>query len=346
MLESKHSLPILLVGQGLAGTILAHTLDQASVPFFMVDAPKTFFTSSYAAGGIFNPVTGRKLEKTWLVEELFGYLFPFYASLEKTLDCSFFHPMPLFRPYANEEMKSWLLERKEAIHNEYLCWEDKGVWVEKAGWLDVESLLTYSKRYFQSKKLIKEIAINPSIDLTIFDDEVHFQGQAYACVVFCEGYHAQQHNPFFGHLNFLPAKGELMKIRSQEPSSDYILNKNGFLLPLGNHEFKVGATYRWDDFSNQASTSAQLDLRAKLKTFGINEYQEIEMSAGVRPATQDRRPLVGFHPHLPLAIFNGFGSKGVSLSPYFAQQWLAEWKGEGQINSEASIRRFYHLFST
>ncbi|MHA8060190.1 NAD(P)/FAD-dependent oxidoreductase [Aquirufa beregesia] len=346
MLKNKHSLPVLIIGQGLAGTILAHTLDQAGVPFYLVDAPKTFFTSSYAAGGIFNPVTGRKLEKSWLVDELFSYLFPFYTALEKTLSSSFFHPMPLFRPYANEEMKSWLLERKEGIDNEYLRWTDEGVWVEKAGWLDVDSLLRCSKSYFQTKNIYQEIAIYPATDLKISGDVIYFQKQTYACVIFCEGYHAQQNNPFFGHLNFLPAKGELMKISSLEPSQEYILNKNGFLLPLGNHEFKVGATYRWDDFSNQPSISAQLDLRNKLKSLGLNSYEEIEMSTGVRPATQDRRPLVGFHPHLPLAIFNGFGSKGVSLSPYFAHQWLAEWKAEGQINSEASIRRFYHLFST
>ncbi|MHA8062435.1 NAD(P)/FAD-dependent oxidoreductase [Aquirufa aurantiipilula] len=346
MIKNKHSLPVLIVGQGLAGTILAHTLDQADVTFHILDAPKNYFTSSFAAGGIFNPVTGRKLEKSWLVDELFSYLFSFYTQLEKSLSGSFFHPIPLFRPFANEEMKSWLLERKESIDNEYLRWTDEGVWIEKAGWLDVENVLNCSKQYFQSKNIRQEIALNPSSDLEILREKILFQGQAYACVIFCEGFHAQQHNPYFGHLNFLPAKGELMKIKSNDASQEYILNKNGFLLPLGNHEFKVGATYRWDDFSNQPSTLAYLDLKNKLKSFGVDSYEEIEMSTGVRPATQDRRPLVGFHPHLPLAIFNGFGSKGVSLSPYFAQQWLAEWKGEGQINSEASIRRFYHLFST
>ncbi len=346
MRENKQNLPVLIVGQGLAGTILAHTLEQASVNYWVIDAPQAYFTSSYAAGGIFNPVTGRKLEKSWLVDELFSYLFPFYSALEKKLGVSFFHPMPLFRPFANKEMKTWLLDRKEQIHNAYLSWEEAGVWVEKAGWLDVESLLICSKQYFQSKNVIQEITLDPVNDLEFTSEGVFFQGQTFACVIFCEGFHAQQHNPYFGHLNFLPAKGELMKIKSTEPSEDYILNKNGFLLPLGNQEFKVGATYRWDDFSNQASISAQIDLRAKLETFGIQHFEELNMSTGVRPATQDRRPLVGFHPHLPLAIFNGFGSKGVSLSPYFSQEWLREWKGEGEINSEASIRRFYHLFST
>ncbi|RXK49879.1 NAD(P)/FAD-dependent oxidoreductase [Aquirufa rosea] len=346
MPKNNESLPILIVGQGLAGTVLAHTLDQLGIPFTLLDAPKIYFTSSYAAGGIFNPITGRKLEKSWLVEELFNYLFPFYTSLEKSLAQSFFHPMPLFRPFANEEMKKWLMERKEAIHNEYLRWTEEGVWVEKAGWLDVEGFLRVSRDYFFGKKCLKEFALDPIKDVVLGASSVRFQEQEYSCLVFCEGFHAQKQNPYFGHLNFLPAKGELLKIRTQEPAEDYILNKNGFLLPLGNREFKVGATYRWDDFSQEASDTARLDLNNKLKSLGVYHYEEMEMSTGVRPATQDRRPLVGFHPHLPLAIFNGFGSKGVSLSPYFAKEWLAEWMGEKEINSEASIRRFYHLFST
>jgi hypothetical protein len=64
--------PYLIVGQGLAGTILAHHFLEAQIPFEIWDASPTYFTSSHAAGGIFNPVTGRKLEKTWLAEELFN----------------------------------------------------------------------------------------------------------------------------------------------------------------------------------------------------------------------------------------------------------------------------------
>jgi ascorbate-specific PTS system EIIC-type component UlaA len=44
-------------------------------------------------------------------------------------------------------------------------------------------------------------------------------------------------------------------------------------------------------------------------------------------------------------IFNGFGSKGVSLSPYFAKQWTDEILTNSSVHPEASIRRFYHLFS-
>jgi 2-polyprenyl-6-methoxyphenol hydroxylase-like FAD-dependent oxidoreductase len=79
----KSNKSILIVGHGLAGTILAHHLHQENREFQIWDSSSTHFTSSNAAGGIFNPVTGRKLEPTWLANEIFTYLFPFYQAMEK-----------------------------------------------------------------------------------------------------------------------------------------------------------------------------------------------------------------------------------------------------------------------
>jgi len=322
----KNANPFNIVGQGLAGTILAHHFLEAGIPFVIYDSPETHFTSSQAAGGIFNPVTGRKLEKTWLAEDLFPYLVDFYSRLEQTLGASFFHPMPLFRPFANEEMKTWLLDRKETIDHTYLRWEAEGVWVEQAGWVDVLKLLQISRLYFIEKGLLKI--------------ETYTGHEA----IFCEGFHGQK-NPLWSSLPFLPAKGELMEIQSDEPSEDYILNKNGFILPLGGKQFKVGATYSWKEFTNEITSESREALADKLKAMGVESYEFISQKTGVRPATQDRRPFVGFRPDGNAGIFNGFGSKGVSLSPFFAKQWTQEILGKAEVDSEASIRRFYHLFS-
>jgi len=138
-------------------------------------------------------------------------------------------------------------------------------------------------------------------------------------------------------IRFLPAKGELLTFKSNQPSEEYILNKNGFVLPLGNHKFKVGATYRWDEYGPFSVPEAQAELKQKLVNFQIDQYEEIEKLVGVRPATQDRRPLVGMHPTMSVGIFNGFGSKGVSLMPYFADAFVGEWLEKngtsGGINS-------------
>ena len=332
----KNNKPILIIGQGLAGTILAHTALQAGFEVEIWDSPTTHFTSSWAAGGIFNPVTGRKLEATWLAEEIFTFLFPFYEGLEKTLGVQFFYPRPLFRPFAHAEMKRWLLDRKSQIDHDFLRWTDEGVWVSKTGWVDVATLLSASSNFFAEKKILKNrlFAESELSEITVLFDRI----------VCCEGFHGQQNSLWKG-FGFLPAKGELLRFKSNQPSEDYILNKNGFVLPLGNQEFKVGATYRWDEYGPDSIPEAQAELKQKLANFQIEDYEELEKLVGVRPATQDRRPLVGMHPQVNVGIFNGFGSTGVSLMPYFADAWVGEWLGKKMVHSEASIRRFSHLFS-
>jgi hypothetical protein len=327
----KTNKPYLLVGQGIAGTVLAHHFLQANIPFEIWDSPK-HFNSSYAAGGIFNPVTGRKLEKTWLADELFDYLFSFYQQLEKTLSASFFYPMPLFRPFANAEMKQWLMDRKPQINHDFLNWEEDGVWVKKAGWVDVASLLRHSKNYFEGIKIFSDRTFQE-------EDASNFEA-----VIFCEGFHAVQ-NPIWNKLPFLPAKGELIRFHSNEPSRDCILNKNGFILPLPDGAFKVGATYRWDEFTPFPTTSSREELMSKLTSMGVSEYELLETYVGIRPATQDRRPFVGMLAGDTMGIFNGFGSKGVSLSPYFAQSFVQAIKGEKELDPDVSIRRYSHLFS-
>lgn len=327
----KTNKPYLLVGQGIAGTVLAHHFLQANIPFEIWDSPK-HFNSSYAAGGIFNPVTGRKLEKTWLADELFDYLFSFYQQLEKTLSASFFYPMPLFRPFANAEMKQWLMDRKPQIYHDFLNWEEDGVWVKKAGWVDVASLLRHSKNYFEGIKIFSDRTFQE-------EDASNFEA-----VIFCEGFHAVQ-NPIWNKLPFLSAKGELIRFHSNEPSRDCILNKNGFILPLPDGAFKVGATYRWDEFTPFPTTSSREELISKLTSMGVSEFELLETYVGIRPATQDRRPFVGMLAGDTMGIFNGFGSKGVSLSPYFAQSFVQAIKGEKELDPDVSIRRYSHLFS-
>ena len=331
MSNVKISKPYLIVGQGVAGTVLAHHFLQANIPFQIWDSP-IHFNSSYAAGGIFNPVTGRKLEKTWLADELFDYLFPFYQQLEKTLNASFFYPMPLFRPFANAEMKQWLLDRKSEINHDFLTWTDVGVWVKQAGWVDVASLLRHSKNYFEKHGFYAAKTFQEA-------DAMDFEG-----VIFCEGFHATQ-NSLWNKLPFLPAKGELIRFQSNEPSRDCILNKNGFILPLPDGAFKVGATYRWDEFTQTPTASSREELIGKLTSMGVSNYELLDTYVGIRPATQDRRPFVGMLSGNNRGIFNGFGSKGVSLSPYFAHAFTQDILGEKELQADVSIHRYSHLFS-
>ena len=79
-----------------------------------------------------------------------------------------------------------------------------------------------------------------------------------------------------------------------------------------------------------------------LKGNTVNKSQLVDQIAGIRPTVLDRRPLIGQHPNLKNQyIFNGFGSKGVSLIPWCAQHFLAFLLDrQNALNPELDIQRF------
>jgi glycine/D-amino acid oxidase-like deaminating enzyme len=75
-------------------------------------------------------------------------------------------------------------------------------------------------------------------------------------------------------------------------------------------------------------------------------YEIVDQNWGIRPTTPDRRPLLGSHPtYENRVILNGFGTKGVSLAPFFSGQLAAWLEGESEITPEVNIRRYKSLYS-
>ena len=76
-------------------------------------------------------------------------------------------------------------------------------------------------------------------------------------------------------------------------------------------------------------------------------FRIIHQEWGIRPTSPDRRPMLGAHPgNKNIIAFNGLGTKGVSLSPYFAHH-LALWLEEtGDLSTEVNIYRFKALYSS
>lgn len=110
----------ILVGQGIAGTSLAWHLIQAGKKVLVVN-DSTRPSASLVAAGIYNPLTGRKLVKTWMADTIFPYAVHFYSQLESTLGGKFVYPLPIYRPYRTlEERKSFLAHASEAGILEYI----------------------------------------------------------------------------------------------------------------------------------------------------------------------------------------------------------------------------------
>ena len=86
-------------------------------------------------------------------------------------------------------------------------------------------------------------------------------------------------------------------------------------------------------------------LKKKIENILKCKYEIIEKQAGIRPATKDRRPFVGFHPNNnKIGIINGLGSKGISLAPYCTKVLIDNIQNHKNINREINIKRYISLY--
>ena len=102
----------LIIGQGISGTWLSYYLQKANKSFLVIDNNQ-FNSASRIAAGIINPVTGRRIVKTWMIDELISFLLPAYEELGIDLGINAiqqksmidFHPTPQMKIAFDERRK-------------------------------------------------------------------------------------------------------------------------------------------------------------------------------------------------------------------------------------------------
>ena len=337
----------IVVGQGIAGSVVALQLLRRGQRILVIGNSKANSASSMAAG-LYNPITGRSMVKTWLAEALFPYLNRFYREVEQTLGAQFLHPMPIFRPFVTAQERA-IWQKKAANHPDFITavvpatyhQENMrhlhgGIVLQQAGYLDVRVFLKATRTYLEGQGAYLEADF--AHDRMQLGEHVHYQGLNARQVIFCEGPHAYK-NPLFSTLPFRWVKGELLLVTLQQPL-EVIYNRGVFVVPQAACQALVGATYARQDLSWAPTEQASKALEARLqRTFSL-AYTVQDQRVGIRPATFDRRPLIGLHPQYPqVGIFNGLGTKGVSLAPYFAQIFVEHLLSQTPLLSAVKLSR-------
>ncbi|GAB3272417.1 FAD-dependent oxidoreductase [Larkinella harenae] len=346
----------LIVGQGIAGSVLAWTLHQRGKKIVLVNSPQ-HPSASLAAAGIFNPLTGKKLVRTWKADLLFPFLRIFYGKAEQTLNTHFLNFSTIYRPYRSiEEQNSYLAQTADQSIGQYVAdsVDDQayqpyihnpfgGLEVTQAGWLDVPVFLSEIRAYFEQRGQYIEAHFN-SEDVVIEESNVVWQEQTFGKLIYCEGPHAYR-NPWFDWLPYNPVKGQTIDITMNNYSIRTIVNQGVFIMPVESNNYRVGATYTWHDIDWQTTEDGKVFLEQKLQALLKVPYQVVGQRVGIRPATKDRRPFIGLHPvHSAIGIFNGLGTKGVSLAPYFADQFADFLEGRKELDPEVNIERAFSLY--
>lgn len=350
------TIDFLVIGQGVAGSVLAWTLDQRGCSVLLADDP-VLPSASGVAAGIVNPLTGRKLVRTWKADELFPFLRQFYTDIEQQLDVRFFHPKPIYRPFRSATEKTDYLallndpgtrayaheatddERYRAyIHNPL-----GGLRVEQAGWVDLTEFVRIIKGYFVRKNQYYEGRIGRE-ELAINENSVTWNGLTINKVIFCDGVQASE-NPLFAYLPYNPVKGQILTATVADYPIPEIINQGVFILPVRPGLIRIGATYTWHDINWQTTDDGRSFLEFKVNAVLKVPYQIVAQQAGIRPSTKDRRPFIGQHPKYPaVGIFGGMGTKGVSLAPYLAENFARHLLNGEDLEPEANISRYESLY--
>nr|WP_295930254.1 FAD-binding oxidoreductase [uncultured Dyadobacter sp.] len=344
----------LIIGQGIAGTSLAWHLHGLGEKILIV-GDSSLPSSSRVAAGIFNPLTGKKLVKTWLADDLFPYAKSFYKELEDKLQCRLVHEAAIYRPFRSiEEQNTYLaqtadpgiapyISQTQDTELPYVNGDFGGLHVIQAGWIDLPALLDASRAYFENEGLYEEATFKVS-GLNRNDDWVEWDGKRFGTVIFCQGFMALE-NAFFDWLPFTPVKGQILEIATDVALKPYIINQGIFALPVSENRMKVGATYSWDPLNWEPTEEATAELEAKMKGLLNFSYELKGAAAGIRPSVRDRRPLVGIHPEFSnVAIFNGLGTKGVTLAPFLASEFCNHLTGGKELNPLVNIKRYFSLY--
>lgn len=320
-----------IFGGGLAGSVLAHTLIQQGKRPLVIDLPGKSRCSQVAAG-LINPIGGRRLNLIWKAKTLIPFATSFYRSLEELHKTQFFHPRKIARLFASpDERKQWQKRESDA---DYHPWTDSldtlktpqeisvsnkdGIAVKGAGYLDMPHLIQAIRSELVSQEFLIETEFDYS-EIKATEDCVQWRNLSAPYAIFCEG-HLATSNPWFPFIPYKPAKGIIGNIVSDVEFNDTVIIKKHFLLPRHDKTIAVGATYDWDHIDEIADAKSTAELEVFLDRMLGNQWKWTSIGAGIRPATAGAKPVVGPNPKNPRILsFNGFGSKGATQTPYFAQ---------------------------
>lgn len=344
----------IILGQGLAGSAIAYQLIKRNYRILIIDDAGAN-NSSRIAAGLFNPITGKRLLKTWMADTLFPYLHHYYKEIETLTGSQFYHPMPVYRPFLSvEEQNEWMGRSADPTYQQYINQiftehtirniKDPfgGVLLKQSGYVNTTQYIDALRILFRERATLSNEAFQPHL-LKFENDIVKYGNHKADKLIVCSGTHAFS---WFDWIPVIPLKGETITIDTNYVE-ETIINRGIYMIPsnkTGN--WRVGATYNFNDKVEGVTSGGRTELENKVGELVDFDFEIQTHEWGMRPTTPDRRPILGCHPEKKsLFVFNGLGTKGISLAPYFSQV-LIHWIEKKQtLNKEVDIQRFKSLYS-
>ena len=349
---AKTAVDYIIVGHGIAGALLGYFLEQGGSSCYYIDHPQQKAATQVAAG-IINPITGRRFVKAWRVDEFLPFARTTYQQLESELGLRFYHERPLIRTLFNRgDENNWQARMLDETYATYFqpranlgrlgeATQAAFSYVEVAHTAQV-SIGKLAAALQERRTAAGRFLSNPFHyqDLDLATAGVHYQGVSARQIVFCEGWRGR-FNPWFQYLPFGGNKGEVLLVRLPEVQLERMFKHRVFVVPFHDDLYWIGSTSDNQFTDEEPSPEGLTYLEGRLQEVLTTPFEIVAHQTAIRPTVKDRRPFLGRHPeHSQLLIFNGLGTKGASLSPFWANHLVQYLKHQQPLDPEVDIARF------
>jgi hypothetical protein len=322
------SVEFLILGQGFSACAMAFELEKFNKSYMIIDDPESD-SSSKNAVGLVNPVTGRRMAKTWNWDEINPIATEFYKRTFEIIfgkKGTFLIPKPIYKALFSIEETNFLTIKSAGIGYEKLLetylidqkpfpliFKDVISWTEikKGGRLDPIFYLDSCTSFFERNKKIKFETFQKE-DLLKTSGAWVYKNIKALNVVSCLGLNC----PWIGK-DFWPNKGQVYEVEGFPNWGDEVLKTDIFVVPLENGNHLMGSTYEREFEHNLPDEAGWKAITKDISSEYLKGLKIIKSWAGFRPTNAERRPFIDKLEDNLFAI-NGLGTKGVSLSPYAA----------------------------
>lgn len=338
----------LIIGHGIAGAVLAWTLQNRGVQVEVVDAHQPN-SSSRVAAGIVNPVTGKRFVKSWRYDDFYPIAKAAYQSMEQQWGISIWRDFTILRQLDTAgALNDWSARMADSEYANILGQRpDLGSWSEIAepgfavGEIRQAARVDFGTLLQKSEAILKTAGRFQTQNISLA--QVGRQAADYDICIFCEGAHGAD-NPFFPDLPWQLSKGEALLFRLKQPKSDLqeILKKTLLLAPVGDGLIWAGSSYTWDVADSGTTIAGQAMLEERIGAVLKVPFDIVQHYAAIRPTVKDRRPFLGASQvDSRVFIFNGLGTKGGLLAPYWAAHLADHILNGTALDSEVDVGRFW-----
>lgn len=309
---------MLIVGQGLAGTLLGWSLERAGRSFAVADQGHEASASRVGAG-LVNPVTGERWAHPAGWAEKADAAWQTYREIETTWGISIVSTLRIRREWQHEAEEARV--RENALNGALAPWvrseglDATGAWIEGAWRVDLPTLIAAARARWRALGQLHEIA---------FAAGDSWPGPVIWCIGAAET-RLPELRAVGGETLALEIEAAALRgapaITRPSWRSDTVRHDGFWVLPVGEGVAWAGATFVRDEKEREPRREAlRRSVRQQLSDLS---WREKAILGGWRMTSPDRTPRSAWLPGREgrEGVFNGLGSKGVLLAPALASAW-------------------------